>query len=398
MIFGGERVEQATWTSQIYQPGAFEIPDSTATGGLVGTVDHDFSFLDDDVFNVNKTDTYTHNVNQPLLMINQQNDQQSRLREQERIISDLQLLLAAKEVTIQSLTTRLSKYEVVDPVLKRVDSKELKSNDTLFEFESQTDHLKTIWGAPAPPSAVPTITNTLTQSLSAVSLSSLSKPPTEDPESLKTTFKGLVDKIIKTNDQPCSIFLQQRLRVETTETKGLIFDAVIGHLIPLMKNRFGNFLVQCLLDVSTEEQVLLICSKMKGYVTPLSCDRFGCHVMQKVSFINQAFEKIQLESATFDLVQELFPCVIETMTHRFGCHVWQRIFETEWSDNTVLDTVLESIRGNWTLIANDENGSLVVQCIFEHATDHGRIPIINELFNDTANIATGTISLPRSVG
>jgi hypothetical protein len=62
---------------------------------------------------------------------------------------------------------------------------------------------------------------------------------------------NLVEKIVKTNDQPCSIFLQQRLKVETPEVKSLIFDAIMAHVLSLMKNRFGNFLVQCCLECGT---------------------------------------------------------------------------------------------------------------------------------------------------
>lgn len=62
------------------------------------------------------------------------------------------------------------------------------------------------------------------------------------------TLQSLVDKIVKTNDQPCSIFLQQRLKTETAEVKTMIFEAIMNQLLPLMKNRFGNFLVQCCLE------------------------------------------------------------------------------------------------------------------------------------------------------
>ena len=61
-------------------------------------------------------------------------------------------------------------------------------------------------------------------------------------------LQSLVDKIVKTNDQPCSIFLQQRLKTETAEVKTMIFEAIMNQLLPLMKNRFGNFLVQCCLE------------------------------------------------------------------------------------------------------------------------------------------------------
>jgi Pumilio-family RNA binding repeat len=99
---------------------------------------------------------------------------------------------------------------------------------------------------------------------------------------LRSSFKGLVEKIVKTNDQPSSIFLQQRLRSETDSVKGMIFDAILPQILALIKNRFGNFLVQCCLECGTAQQIQILGQKMKGHVIQLSCDRFGCHVMQKV--------------------------------------------------------------------------------------------------------------------
>jgi hypothetical protein len=111
-------------------------------------------------------------------------------------------------------------------------------------------------------------------------------PPSKVAESkeLKSSFKSLIDKIVKTNDQPSSIYLQQRIKVESPEVKGFIFEAILAQLLPLIKNRFGNFLVQCCLDYGSEDQFNTLCQKMKGHVVQLSCDRFGCHVMQKVLF------------------------------------------------------------------------------------------------------------------
>ncbi|KAJ3322555.1 hypothetical protein HDV06_002932 [Boothiomyces sp. JEL0866] len=205
-----------------------------------------------------------------------------------------------------------------------------------------------------------------------------------DTKEYKTTFKNLVEKIVKTNDQPCSIFLQQRLRVENHEVKSLIFDAIMGHVLSLMKNRFGNFLIQCCLECGTDDQIQALCSKMRGHVVQLSCDRFGCHVMQK------AIEKLGQEVKLM-LISELFQSIPETFTHRFACHVWQRVFEIKWNPGTpsIMDYIQSSVVGQWAAIANDENGSLVVQCIFEHCSQQEKLQVINEIFACTADIAKG---------
>ncbi|KAL2916048.1 hypothetical protein HK105_204472 [Polyrhizophydium stewartii] len=201
---------------------------------------------------------------------------------------------------------------------------------------------------------------------------------------VRHTFKILVEKIVKTNDQPSSIYLQQRLKTDPPEIKARIFEAVLQHVIMLMKNRFGNFLVQCCLDCCTPQQIHVLGNCMRGQVISLSCDRFGCHVMQKA--IDRVDEEVKLA-----LVSELLKSIPETFTHRFACHVWQRVLETRWTCEppNVMLYVQAALAGHWAMVANDENGSLVVQCIFENCSEEESLPIVAEIFEHTADIAKG---------
>lgn len=236
---------------------------------------------------------------------------------------------------------------------------------------------------PAPPKSHP-VTGTLTYENTFSDRTSYPSTQFSEAGEMKTNFKFLVEKIVKTNDQPSSIFLQQRLRVETTEIKSLIFDSIMLQLLPLMKNRFGNFLVQCCLECGSDDQFNALCLRMRGHVVQLSCDRFGCHVMQKAIF------KVR-EDIKYALIIELFAAIQDTFTHRFACHVWQRVFEIKWKSEKrqIMEIVQSTMAGQWDTIANDENGSLIVQCIFEHCSYSDKLPIISEIFNYTYDIARG---------
>lgn len=93
-----------------------------------------------------------------------------------------------------------------------------------------------------------------------------------------------------------------------------------------------------------------------------------------------------------ELISELFCSIPETFTHRFSCHVWQRVFEIKWAlePPAIMYFVQQAIAGQWAEIANDENGSLVVQCIFEHCNDVEKAPIIEDIFKCTMDISRGT--------
>jgi Pumilio-family RNA binding repeat len=142
----------------------------------------------------------------------------------------------------------------------------------------------------SPPPAVSAVKIPLPEPAAAVEVQTPAPVPVvpslsqTEVKDLKASFKSYVDKIVKTNDQTCSIFLQQRLKTEQSdEVKALIYDSIMAQVLPLMKNRFGNFLVQCCLDCGTLDQFNSLCMKMKGHVVHLASDRFGCHVMQKVT-------------------------------------------------------------------------------------------------------------------
>ncbi|KAJ6188915.1 hypothetical protein N7519_003823 [Penicillium mononematosum] len=177
-------------------------------------------------------------------------------------------------------------------------------------------------------------------------------------------WKYIVDKIICNNDQQASIFLQQKLKVGTTEQKYDIIESIVRQAYPLMVNRFGNFLIQRCFEHGTPEQVVAIANAIRGNTLNLSMDAFGCHVVQK------AFDCVSEEHKAM-MVQELLRRIPETVVHRYACHVWQKLFELRWSGEPpqVMARVNEALRGMWHEVALGETGSLVVQNIFENCVE-----------------------------
>ncbi|KAI8618561.1 armadillo-type protein [Chytriomyces sp. MP71] len=275
-----------------------------------------------------------------------------------------------------------------------------------------------------------------------------------------TTFQHLVDKIVRTQDQPASLLLQQKLKVNNHEIRSQIMDAILHQALNLIRNRFGNFLVQRCLEVGDPCQIRALAGSMLGCIVMLSCDRFGCHVVQKVLDVCDDEMKALI-------VNELLHAIPDTITHRFACHVWQRVFETKWAihpysaaggpynhhyhqqmhyavqnhfqhssynhqlpqqqqhlylpnlthltapqlqpqaqeeDVLTANFTLSSnvhpvisivrcmdavLHGQWHSIANDESGSLVVQCIFENCPESEKRGIIQEVLSHAADIAKG---------
>ncbi|KFY26065.1 hypothetical protein V491_01478 [Pseudogymnoascus sp. VKM F-3775] len=197
-------------------------------------------------------------------------------------------------------------------------------------------------------------------------------------------WKYIVDKIVCNNDQQASIFLQQKLKVGTTEQKYDIVEAIVAHAYPLMINRFGNFLVQRCFEHGTPEQVIKIAEAIRGNTLNLSMDAFGCHVVQK------AFDSVP-EDYKAIMVHELLRRIPETVIHRYACHVWQKLFELRWTESPpqIMKFVNEALRGMWHEVALGETGSLVVQNIFENCLEEDKRPCIEEVLASIDIVAHG---------
>ncbi|EFW98751.1 pumilio-family RNA-binding repeat protein [Grosmannia clavigera kw1407] len=197
-------------------------------------------------------------------------------------------------------------------------------------------------------------------------------------------WKYIVDKIVCNNDQQASIFLQQKLKVGTTDQKYDIVEAIVSQAYPLMINRFGNFLVQRCFEHGAPEQIVKIAEAIRGNTLNLSMDPFGCHVVQK------AFDSVT-EDYKAIMVHELLRRIPETVIHRYACHVWQKLFELRWNDSPpqIMKYVNEALCGMWHEVALGETGSLVVQNIFENCLEEDKRPCIEEVLGNIDVVAHG---------
>ncbi|KAF2462361.1 armadillo-type protein [Lineolata rhizophorae] len=201
---------------------------------------------------------------------------------------------------------------------------------------------------------------------------------------MSCNWKYIVDKIVCSNDQQASLFLQQKLKGATADQKYEIIEAIIEKAYALMVNRFGNFLIQRCFEHGTHAQIIAIANAIVGNTVKLSMDSFGCHVVQR------AFDAVP-EEYKAKMVHELLRHIPETVTHRYACHVWQKLFELRWSESPpqIMRRVNEALQGMWHEVALGETGSLVVQNIFENCLEEDKRPCIREVLASIDVIAHG---------
>ncbi|KAK7328157.1 hypothetical protein VNO77_22254 [Canavalia gladiata] len=197
-------------------------------------------------------------------------------------------------------------------------------------------------------------------------------------------------------DQHGCRFLQRMFDEGTPEDVQVIFNEIIGHVVELMMNPFGNYLMQKLLDVCNEEQrmrIILMVTEEPGQLVRISLNTHGTRVVQKlietlktrqqISLVVSALEPgflalikdlngnhvvqhclqwLSNEDNKFIFVAAAKFCV-DIATHQHGCCVLQRCIGHSSGEHK--EKLVAEISANALLLAQDQYGNYVVQFILD---------------------------------
>jgi len=83
-------------------------------------------------------------------------------------------------------------------------------------------------------------------------------------------------------DQKGSRFIQQKLETANSDEKDQVFAELEPNAVQLMKDLFGNYVMQKLFEYGNQVQKKVLAGAMKGKVIDLSMQAYACRVVQKV--------------------------------------------------------------------------------------------------------------------
>ncbi|XP_042516681.1 uncharacterized protein LOC122090970 [Macadamia integrifolia] len=211
-------------------------------------------------------------------------------------------------------------------------------------------------------------------------------------------------------DQHGCRFLQRKFAEGTIEDVEKIFVEIIGHIVELMTDPFGNYLVQKLLEVCDDDQrrqIIHAITRKPGDLVRISCDMHGTRAVQKIIETIKTPEQFSmivssLKSGIVLLIKDmngnhvaqrclqylmpeysefLFKAAIshcvELATDRHGCCVLQKCLGL--SDGEHRRHLICEITSNAPVLAQDPFGNYVVQFVFELRIRWATIDLLDQL-------------------
>ncbi|KAG5065871.1 hypothetical protein AAZX31_04G099700 [Glycine max] len=224
-------------------------------------------------------------------------------------------------------------------------------------------------------------------------------------------------------DQNGCRFLQRMVDEGTYQDICIVFEGIIGNVVELMIDSFGNYLVQKLLDVCTDDQLLQIVLLLTNHPTQLvriSLNTHGTRVVQKLIETLTSDEQVSLVKSAIqpgflDLIKDLngnhviqrclqcFSCqdnqfifdaavkfCVEIATHRHGCCVLQCCIHHSTGKNR--DKLVTEICKHGLLLAQDAFGNYVVQYVIESDTPAVSVKLLSQFKGSFVILSTQKFS------
>ncbi|XP_049932330.1 uncharacterized protein LOC116248757 isoform X2 [Nymphaea colorata] len=220
-------------------------------------------------------------------------------------------------------------------------------------------------------------------------------------------------------DQHGCRFLQEKFVEGTADDVQKIFSEIIVHIVELMTDPFGNYLVQKLLDVCNENQKIQILHAITGnagVLVNICLNMHGTRAVQKVIETLKTSEQITMVVSSLrdgavtlikdlngnHVVQRCLQCLenqhneflfdaaaahcVEIATHRHGCCVLQKCLhhsEGERRQRLVSEVVMNAL-----ILSQDPFGNYVVQYVIELGLSWATTHVIDQLEGHFVNLST----------
>ncbi|KAI3702120.1 hypothetical protein L6452_27829 [Arctium lappa] len=224
-------------------------------------------------------------------------------------------------------------------------------------------------------------------------------------------------------DQNGCRYLQSAFDEGNPQHVQMVFNEIIGDVVELMINPFGNYLMQKLLEVCNEEQkmhILMEVTREPRELVQISLNTHGTRVVQKLIETLKTRQQIKMVISALEpgflalikdlngnhVIQRCLQCLtnednkfifeaaakfcVDIATHQHGCCVLQRCINHSTGKHQ--ESLVLEISSNGLLLAQDAFGNYVVQSILELQIPSAVSTLISQFEGNYVHLATQKFS------
>ena len=174
-------------------------------------------------------------------------------------------------------------------------------------------------------------------------------------------------------DQAGCRFLQEKLEQEPAKASKLFFNSILPHILNLVKDPFGNYLIQKLCNNLNPEQIQKILEKISSTILDIGSNNHGTRVIQHL--INFLTTKALLNY----FLKCIEPFVIPLLKELNGTHIIQQLLlKHPYCSNVINKIIVE----NCASLASHSHGCCVLQKFLSGKDKNLKESLINNLINN----------------
>ncbi|KAJ7526598.1 hypothetical protein O6H91_16G014100 [Diphasiastrum complanatum] len=208
-----------------------------------------------------------------------------------------------------------------------------------------------------------------------------------DPEEMQKIFLEIIEHIIELMTDPFGNYLVQKLLEVCTEVQHMkILHAVTAkcQLVAISLNMHGTRAVQKLIEtLKSPDQIGLVISSLRQGVVTLIKDLNGNHVVQR------CLQRLNNEENEFIFDAAASNCV-EIATHRHGCCVLQRC--VDFASGAQHQRLVAEIAANALVLSQDQYGNYVVQYVLDLGIPWAMVEVMVRLEGNYALLSSQKFS------
>ena len=195
-----------------------------------------------------------------------------------------------------------------------------------------------------------------------------------DPQTyLNESYEYLAHNIYPlAKDQAGCRFLQKKLEDEPQIATSFFYPAILPYVLPLVKDPFGNYLIQKLCYTLTPEQILQLLKILSTNILDIGANSHGTRVIQHIINFLKTPELIQY------FITIIQPYVIQLLKELNGTHIIQK-FNTDYPkySNIINKIVID----NCESLATHRHGCCVLQKYLDSPDEEMKRNLINSLID-----------------